>query len=63
MNSTRDTVRICFPGFVTDTASRTLPRAGVSPLTRAGLPVVGNRAFVSAWISRRRKLTVSVRSN
>ncbi len=59
MNTTRDFVRTSFTSFGTsDAATRfSVTRAPLSPLTRAGLPVVGNRAFINSWMARRPKLT------
>jgi hypothetical protein len=31
-------------------------RSASIPLTRAGLPVVGNRAFIRSWIAQRARL-------
>ena len=57
MNSTRDFVRPAVAGLSAGRVFRAMPRSTMSTLTRAGLPVVSNRAFVSAWMARREKLT------
>ena len=58
MNPTRDFVRTSFSALATARVAR--PSFGSSALqTRAGLPVVSNRAFVAAWMARREKLVAA----
>ena len=56
MNTTRDFVRSAATGISTGRVFRAMPRSAASTLTRAGLPVVSNRAFITAWMARREKL-------
>lgn len=59
MNTTRDFVRTSMPVLPTARAYPTLPRSNAPHLSRAGFPVVSNRAFINAWTARRSKLVAS----
>ncbi len=53
MNSTFETFRTTTAGRPAARVFRAVAPLTATSLTRAGLPVVSNRAFINAWASRR----------
>lgn len=53
MNSTFQNLRATTVGLPAVRVFRAVAPLTATSLTRAGLPVVSNRAFINAWASRR----------
>jgi hypothetical protein len=60
MNPTREFARSVLPSLP---PARSVRASGAAApqltLSRAGLPVVSNRAFISAWMARRERLAAA----